>query len=81
MLTVKGSYRDGKIQLAEPVQHKESQVLVIFLDDDTTAQNQSNEDWAAFNTLIADCQMETGIADLAHQHDHYQHGSPKQELD
>lgn len=82
MLTVKGSYRDGKIQLVEPVQYKESQVLVIFLDDDdTSAQNQVNGDWTAFNNLIVDCQMETGISDLAHQHDHYQHGSLKQELD
>jgi len=81
MLTVKGSYRDGKVQLAEPVQYKESKVLVIFLDDDTSMQNPSNADWTALNNLIADCQMKTGIADLAHQHDHYQHSSPKQGLD
>ncbi len=83
MFTVKGSYRDGQIQLAEPVKYKESKVLVIFLDEeeDTSGQNQPNADWTAFNNLITDCQMETGISDLAHQHDHYQHGSPKRELD
>lgn len=28
-------------------------------------------------SLVAQCKVRTGISDLAHQHDHYLHGTPK----
>jgi hypothetical protein len=34
-------------------------------------------DWDALTALIDSCQMDTGITDLAHQHDHYLYGTPK----
>lgn len=33
--------------------------------------------WDALDRIIEANQMETGIPDLAHQHDHYIHGTPK----
>ena len=33
--------------------------------------------WAAFDQLIEEYAIDTGISDLAHQHDHYFHGTPK----
>ncbi len=81
MLTIKGTYRDGKIQFSEPVPQRESQVLVIFLDEESPPPVSEKQDWEAFNRLIAECQLETGITDLAHQHDHYLYGKPKQTSD
>ncbi len=34
--------------------------------------------WDSLTALIDRCQMDTGVTDLAHQHDHYIHGTPKQ---
>lgn len=36
------------------------------------------DDWDALQQLLAACQVETGISDLAEQHDHYLYGKPKQ---
>jgi hypothetical protein len=33
--------------------------------------------WAALMELVEKFQMDTGIADLAHEHDHYLYGTPK----
>jgi hypothetical protein len=83
MITVRGRYRDGNIQLSEAVSYHESNVLVIFLDgnDEGSQATGSTEDWDGLNSLIEACQMKTGIPDLAHQHDHYLHDVPKQGID
>jgi len=36
-------------------------------------------DWDALDRIIDSHQMKTGIPDLAHQHDHYIHGTPKRD--
>jgi len=36
-------------------------------------------DWDALEALVEACHVETGIVDLAHQHDHYSYGKPKRE--
>jgi hypothetical protein len=38
-----------------------------------------NEDWDILTQLVKGCAVETGISDLAHQHDHYLYGKPKKE--
>jgi len=45
----------------------------------TSDQNQaaSDEGWESMMQLIEECQVHTGIGDLAHQHDHYLYGKPK----
>jgi hypothetical protein len=35
--------------------------------------------WDSLMELIEQCQIHTGIGDLAHQHDHYLYGTPKRE--
>ncbi|MEM9539602.1 MAG: hypothetical protein AAGA60_08825 [Cyanobacteria bacterium P01_E01_bin.42] len=35
------------------------------------------DDWDEFGALLERCQIETGITDLAEQHHHYIHGTPK----
>lgn len=50
-------------------------------DDETGDAGQADGDagWQALDQLIDEYAMETGIHDLAHQHDHYIHGTPKQD--
>lgn len=83
MMTVKGRYRDGNIHLSEVVNYRESEVLVIFLDesDEGRVEAGPSTEWDNLNNLIEECQVKTGISDLAHQHDHYQHSTPKQGID
>lgn len=38
---------------------------------------QIKSDWDVLTRLIESCTVETGIPDLAHQHDHYLCGKPK----
>lgn len=37
--------------------------------------------WDDFDQIIQENQVSTGISDLSHQHDHYIHGTPKQNID
>jgi len=44
-----------------------------------SVQDDVPTDWDALTALLERCQMDTGITDLAHQHDHYIHGTPKRD--
>ena len=46
-------------------------------DEDTKNDDVIASDWDSLMRLIEECQMDTGIEDLAHQHDHYLYGTPK----
>ena len=49
-----------------------------------TQENNSQEDLVIldeWDSIIQDCQIETGIRDLAYQHDHYLYGTAKKELE
>ena len=37
--------------------------------------------WEDFDQIIQENQVSTGITDLSHQHDHYIHGTLKQNID
>ncbi len=83
LLSVKGMFQNGVARPSELVKGREGQpVVIIFLKDhsDTpTACEKEDEDttWSALARLVEDCVVETGIADLAHQHDHYLYGKVK----
>lgn len=36
-------------------------------------------DWDRLSHVLDECKIDTGIEDLAYQHDHYIHGSPKRD--
>lgn len=80
MLSVKGQYKDGIIAPTEPIsQQEEGDVIITFLASSEDAPRIRETNYDALTKLIDDCQMDTGISDLAHQHDHYIHGTPKRE--
>jgi len=81
MLTIKGRVKDGIVYPAEPVEgYDEEEVLITFLNERVqplAPENVQETDYDALTKLINDCQVDTGIEDLAHQHDHYLYGTPK----
>lgn len=81
MLSVEGTFQDGVVQLDQPVAGREGQrVIIVFLQEESEAAvADSDSAWGDFAMLLKDCQVNTGIRDLAHQHDHYLHGTPKRE--
>jgi hypothetical protein len=81
MQSVKGTYRNGIIQLDEPVSAEEGQPVIITFVEFIDQPEQSSEDssWDDLMDFIEENAIETGIPDLAHQHDHYLHGTPKRE--
>jgi hypothetical protein len=77
-LSFKGTYHQGTIKLAEIVDKRDGQaVIVTFLEEPLPASSPEEEFWSEFDTILNDCQIATGIHDFALQHDHYIHGTPK----
>ncbi len=80
MLSVVGKFQNGVAQPAEPVTGRDGQsVIITFLGDPGSESGSQAYDPGqdSLMQLIEACRMETGIGDLAHQHDHYLHGHPK----
>jgi hypothetical protein len=80
MLTIKGTLRNGVIYPNEPIEGREGQIVVILLEEEAIAPQPSfDPSWDALMEFIEQSAVDTGIEDLAHQHDHYIHGTPKRE--
>ncbi len=81
MLSVKGTFQNGVARPSEPVEEHEGRpVIITFLEEVASSLSPAagnEEAWNTLSQLVEDCGMETGIADLAHQHDHYLSGKPK----
>lgn len=79
--TVKAIYERGALRLTEPIELEDGtrvDVIVIAPEPDNGDQVGSDSSRGALEDLIAQCAIDTGIPDLAHQHDHYLYGTPKQ---
>ena len=88
METIRGFVRNGIVQPSSPIEGCEGRtVLITILDEWTPLRGDSPdessgakseraraESWNGLMNLIGENQVETGIKDLAHQHDHYVHG-------
>jgi len=61
----------------EPTAYLQVAVENMLMSDADVAEIDAG--WDSLTALIDRCQMDTGITDLAHQHDHYLHGTPKRE--
>jgi hypothetical protein len=80
MLSVKGTFRDGVARPSEVVEAREGQpVIITFLDESLVEASSASADeaWETLTQLVTECAVDTGIADLAHQHDHYLYGKSK----
>ena len=81
MLSVKGKFQNGAAQPTEPIQgHEGESVITTFLDGErTTLAPADNSGWQALTQLVESCAIETGVSDLAQQHDRYLYDKHKQE--
>ena len=80
MLSVKGVFQNGVVRPIQPVEASDGQsVIIIFLDEGVTNSWLPTDEsaWDALSQLVEECAVETGITDLAHQHDHYLYNKPK----
>lgn len=79
--TVKAIYERGALRLTEPIELQDGtrvDVIVITPEPDNGDQAGTHSSRTTLEDLIAQCAIDTGIPDLAHQHDHYLYGTPKQ---
>jgi hypothetical protein len=80
MLSVKGTFQNGVAHPSEPVaEHEGHSVIITFLEEGAASVSPvaGEEAWDTLSRLVEDCGIETGVADFAHQHDHYLYGKPK----
>lgn len=79
-------------EIQQKIQHLPSEQIPLlieflhYLEKLNTMQNDQqteiavdDSDWQAFGKALKRHTVRTGILDLAHQHDHYLYGKPKQE--
>ena len=86
MVSIKGTFQDGVVRPNEPIADREGQTVIITFVEEGTEVATSEESktaretgWDQLMQSITQNTMDTGIEDLAHQHDHYIHGKPKQD--
>jgi predicted DNA-binding antitoxin AbrB/MazE fold protein len=83
---LKAIYEQGVLRLKEPLSlpdGAEVDVTVISHEEDNGERSQGMEErsWDALTQLLTDCAIDTGVRDLASQHDHYLYGIPKRPTD
>ena len=83
MVSIKGVFQNGVAKPIDVVEGRDGQIVIItFLEEKETPQEFASEqanEWDVLAELIEECSMNTGVSDLAHQHDHYLYGTAKRE--
>jgi len=78
---IKAIYENGILRLEQALPIPEgAQVHVTVTLEENSAEDSHKADdpsWDAFTQLLAECAIDTGIADLSQQHDHYLYGVSK----
>ena len=83
---LKAIYENGVLRLKERLslpEGAEVEVTVTSYEkgNDEPSQLIDGSSWDNLTQLLADCEIDTGIPDLANQHDHYLYGVPKRLTD
>ncbi|MGI0479340.1 hypothetical protein ACN4EE_00975 [Geminocystis sp. CENA526] len=71
---------ESAIELVKSLPESEQEkIALLMIDNLQVSENNNTElnDWDKLSQVLDECQIETGITDLAEQHDHYIHGTPK----
>jgi hypothetical protein len=80
VISVRGTFHNGIAEPVEAVEGRDGQpVLITFLEDQEVGELPSAvvDDEDTLGKLIDACAVDTGIPDLALEHDHYIYGTPK----
>lgn len=82
---LKAIYEQGVLRLNEPLPLPDGAEVdvTVTLEDDNRDRSQGMEDrsWDALTQLLDECSIDTGVTDLADQHDHYLYGISKRLTD
>ncbi|VXD23834.1 conserved hypothetical protein [Planktothrix serta PCC 8927] len=86
MESIKGIVRNGVIYPIQPISYPDNYpVIITFLESEKQEQlvDISSEEyeagWDTLELALNQNAVDTGIRDLAHQHDHYLYGKQKQD--
>lgn len=84
--TLKAIYEQGVLRLKEPLSLPEGaqvDVTVVSHEEDNgePSPGMADRSWDALTQLLEECAIDTGVPDLARQHDHYLYGIPKRLTD
>ena len=86
MITVRGKIERGKILALEPIddEFEGREVQITLLENENGKKNnpsyaEADEGWQILLEGIERNRINSGIGDLAHQHDHYLYGTPKRD--
>lgn len=83
---LKAIYEKGVLRLQEPLpipEGAEVDVSVSLTEPENGEHSQETEakSWDALAQLLNECAIDTGVSDLAQQHDHYLYGLTKNVTD
>lgn len=84
--TIKATYERGVLKLEEPISLPDgAEVHVVVISNEEgngeRSQGMDNHSWDALTQLLTECAVDTGIPDLASEHDHYLYGISKRVTD
>ncbi|CAD5915879.1 hypothetical protein PCC7805_00340 [Planktothrix agardhii] len=68
------------IKKVESLSESEQEKIALLIIEQLKEPEDKNalDEW---DLIIQECQINTGITDLAYQHDHYIHGTPKRKVE
>ena len=83
---LKAIYEQGVLRLREPLSLPDGTQVDVTVtsheeDNGEPSQVMDGRSWDTLTQLLADCEIDTGVPDLASQHDHYLYGIPKRLTD
>jgi predicted DNA-binding antitoxin AbrB/MazE fold protein len=83
---LKAIYEQGVLRLKEPLSLPDGTQVDVTVtshegDNGEPSPAMGGRSWDTLTQLLADCEIDTGVADLASQHDHYLYGIPKRLTD
>lgn len=79
MISVKGKIENGKILALEPVDEEFEGLEVQILIDRDSREPEPNGGLEHLLEFVEKSSIDTGVTDMAHQHDHYLYGTPKRD--
>lgn len=77
---IKAIYENGVLRLKEalPIPEGAQVDVTVTLEENSEVPTRAEDSsWETFTQLLSECAIDTGIADLSQQHDHYLYGVPK----
>jgi hypothetical protein len=81
-ITVKGKIQNGRVLALEPIDESlegEEVQITLLTESKKVNGNGSDKGLSDIMKFVSENSVDTGIHDMAHQHDHYLYGSPKQD--